>query len=93
MPKRISTARGREFGAGLRAAITGASLTSRAVAEFLDWDEAKLSDVVYLDSLHGGTWLEATPERRPYTETFERLVTVAAPPRTPSADWSRPHSC
>lgn len=46
MPKRISTARGREFGAGLRAAITGAGLTSREVAEVLDWDEAKLSDVV-----------------------------------------------
>ncbi|SMC48432.1 helix-turn-helix domain-containing protein [Lentzea albidocapillata] len=46
MPKRISTARGREFGAGLRAAIANAGLTSRAVAEILDWDEAKLSDVV-----------------------------------------------
>jgi hypothetical protein len=46
MPKRISTVRGREFGAGLRAAITGAGLTSRAVAEIVDWDEAKLSDVV-----------------------------------------------
>ncbi|MET8764286.1 helix-turn-helix transcriptional regulator [Lentzea sp. NPDC004782] len=46
MPKRISTARGREFGAGIRAAIANAGLTSRAVADILDWDEAKLSDVV-----------------------------------------------
>ncbi|MGW6446785.1 helix-turn-helix domain-containing protein [Lentzea sp. NPDC055074] len=46
MPKKISTARGREFGAGLRAAIAGAGLTSRALAEILDWDEAKLSGVV-----------------------------------------------
>lgn len=46
MPKRTSTARGREFGAGVRAAITGAGLTSRSAAEIVDWDEAKLSDVV-----------------------------------------------
>ncbi|SFR18778.1 hypothetical protein SAMN04488564_104918 [Lentzea waywayandensis] len=46
MPKRTSTARGREFGAGVRAAIAGAGLTSRAAAEIVDWDEAKLSDVV-----------------------------------------------
>ena len=46
MPKRFSTARGREFGAGVRAAITGAGLTSRAAAEIVDWDEAKVSDVV-----------------------------------------------
>jgi hypothetical protein len=46
MPKRISTARGREFGAGVRAAIASAGLTSREVADILDWDEAKLSDVV-----------------------------------------------
>ncbi|MEU0886113.1 helix-turn-helix transcriptional regulator [Lentzea sp. NPDC005914] len=46
MPKRMSTARGREFGAGVRAAIAGAGLTSRALAEIVDWDEAKLSNVV-----------------------------------------------
>jgi len=46
MPKRTSTARGREFGAGVRAAIAGAGLTSRAVAEIVDWDEAKLSHVL-----------------------------------------------
>ncbi|WP_346129102.1 helix-turn-helix transcriptional regulator [Lentzea roselyniae] len=46
MPKRISTARGREFGAGLRAAIEGSGLTSRALADIVDWDESKLSNVV-----------------------------------------------
>lgn len=39
----------------------------------------EFEDVVYLDSLHGATWLEAEHERRPYAETFERLVTVALP--------------
>lgn len=56
MPKRFSTARGREFGAGLRAAITGAGLTSRAAAEIVDWDEAKVSDVV--NGKGGATQLE-----------------------------------
>lgn len=46
MPKRFSTARGRELGAGIRAAIASAGLTSRAAAEIMDWDEAKVSDVV-----------------------------------------------
>lgn len=46
MPKRISTARGRELGAGIRAAIAGAGMTSRGAAEVMDWDEAKVSDVV-----------------------------------------------
>ncbi|GAB2874065.1 helix-turn-helix domain-containing protein [Lentzea nigeriaca] len=46
MPKRISTARGREFGAGLRAAIEGAGLTLCALADIVDWDAAKLSNVV-----------------------------------------------
>jgi len=46
MPKRFSTVRGREFGAGLRAAIACAGLSSRAAAALADWDEAKLSDLV-----------------------------------------------
>ncbi|GAA3678623.1 helix-turn-helix transcriptional regulator [Lentzea roselyniae] len=46
MPKRFSTARGREFGDGLRAAIAGAGLSSRAAAELADWDEARLSELV-----------------------------------------------
>lgn len=43
MPKRSSTARGREFGEGMRKAIANAGLTARDVAELLDWDEAKVS--------------------------------------------------
>jgi hypothetical protein len=46
MPKRSSTARGREFGNGLRKAIANAGFTSRALAEILGWDEAKLSDLI-----------------------------------------------
>ncbi|MFI6095435.1 helix-turn-helix domain-containing protein [Lentzea sp. NPDC051213] len=56
MPKRFSTVRGREFGDGLRAAIAGTGMTSRAVAELLDWDEAKLSDLV--NGKGGSTELE-----------------------------------
>lgn len=46
MPKRFSTARGREFGDALRKAIASAGFTSRALAEILGWDEAKLSDLI-----------------------------------------------
>lgn len=45
----------------------------------LTFREDEFEDVVYLDSLHGGTWLEAENQRRPYAETFERLVTEALP--------------
>ncbi|MGI5506911.1 DUF5753 domain-containing protein [Lentzea sp. CA-135723] len=44
MPKRYSTARGREFGDGLRAAIAATGMTARAIAEIVDWNEAKVSD-------------------------------------------------
>jgi hypothetical protein len=56
MPKRFSTARGREFGDGLRAAIAGTGMTSRAVAELVGWQEAKLSDLV--NGKGGATELE-----------------------------------
>lgn len=46
MPKRYSTARGREFGERLRAAIAQAGLTSRQLANLLGWQEAKVSDMV-----------------------------------------------
>lgn len=45
----------------------------------LSFREDEFEDVVYLDSLHGGTWLEAENQRRPYAETFERLATEALP--------------
>ncbi|MET9628287.1 DUF5753 domain-containing protein [Lentzea sp. NPDC006480] len=46
MPKRLSTVRGREFGAGVQAAIDATGLSARAIAEIVDWDEGKLSCVV-----------------------------------------------
>ncbi|MGW6447600.1 helix-turn-helix domain-containing protein [Lentzea sp. NPDC055074] len=46
MPKRFSTARGREFGDGLRAAVSATGMTSRKVAELIGWQEAKLSDAL-----------------------------------------------
>lgn len=46
MPKRISTARGREFGEGMRAAIANAGMNARELADVLGWDEAKVSDVL-----------------------------------------------
>jgi hypothetical protein len=45
MPKRVSTARGREFGNGLRAAIEATGLPSRAIAATVGWHESKLSDL------------------------------------------------
>src|SRR5690349_10874063 len=56
MPKRFSTVRGREFGDGLRAAIAATGMTSRKVAELVDWQEAKLSDLV--NGKGGATELE-----------------------------------
>jgi transcriptional regulator with XRE-family HTH domain len=46
MPKRFSTARGREFGEGMRKAIANAGLSAREVAELLGWDEGKVSNVL-----------------------------------------------
>lgn len=45
----------------------------------LSFREDEFEDIVHLDTLHGGTWLEAEHERRPYAETFDRLVTAALP--------------
>lgn len=56
MPKRFSTVRGREFGAGLRVAVEASGLSSRTIAEVLDWDESKLSNVV--NGKGGATLLE-----------------------------------
>ncbi|MFD4636868.1 helix-turn-helix domain-containing protein [Lentzea sp. NPDC058436] len=44
MPQRSSTARGREFGEGVRAAIKTSGMPARRVAELVGWQEAKLSD-------------------------------------------------
>ncbi|MET9225600.1 helix-turn-helix transcriptional regulator [Lentzea sp. NPDC003310] len=46
MPKRDSTAQGREFGYSLRGAVRRLGLTSRELADKAGWDEAKFSDVI-----------------------------------------------
>ncbi|MFD4638716.1 helix-turn-helix domain-containing protein [Lentzea sp. NPDC058436] len=46
MPRRNSSVVGREFGSGVRRAIEQTRMTHRKIAEMLDWDESKLSDVV-----------------------------------------------
>lgn len=46
MPIRYSTARGRAFGEGMRAAIAASGMTGRELAEVLTWQEAKISDMV-----------------------------------------------
>lgn len=47
MPRRISTVRGREFGAGVRAALDRTGMSHRAVAKLLGWDHQKLSDLLH----------------------------------------------
>ena len=46
MPKRDSTVRGRELGAGIRTAIERAGLTGRGASHLAGWDPAKLSDLM-----------------------------------------------
>src|SRR5688500_6537183 len=46
MPKRFSTARGREFGDAVRAALSATGMTARDICEKIDWDPGKLSDLV-----------------------------------------------
>ncbi|KOV80093.1 helix-turn-helix transcriptional regulator [Nocardia sp. NRRL S-836] len=45
----------------------------------LSFRETQFDTVVYLDHLHGCTWLESEFERRPYVDTHERLMDVALP--------------
>ncbi|MGI5499376.1 DUF5753 domain-containing protein [Lentzea sp. CA-135723] len=51
----------------------------------LSFRQDEFEDVVYLDTLHAGTWLEEERERRPYAETFERLTNVVRPAGDTSA--------
>lgn len=44
--KKLSTARSREFGSGMRAAVVAAGLNARRVADLLDWDESKVSNAL-----------------------------------------------
>lgn len=46
MPKRNSSVVGREFGNGVRDAIEQSGMTQRQLADLLDWQEAKISDLV-----------------------------------------------
>ncbi|WP_394615756.1 helix-turn-helix domain-containing protein [Lentzea sp. JNUCC 0626] len=46
MPKRFSTARGREFGDAIRAAVASTCMTAREICEKIDWDPGKLSDLM-----------------------------------------------
>ncbi|GLY53502.1 helix-turn-helix transcriptional regulator [Lentzea sp. NBRC 102530] len=46
MPKRFSTARGREFGDALRKAVFSTGMTAREICEKIDWDPGKLSDLM-----------------------------------------------
>lgn len=90
MPKRYSTARGREFGERLRAAIAQAGMTSRQLADLLGWQEAKVSDMV--NGKGGVTTLELAvvlgicrvpePEREYLLSLF---------PATELNGWWQPH--
>ncbi|MFD4641702.1 Scr1 family TA system antitoxin-like transcriptional regulator [Lentzea sp. NPDC058436] len=46
MPKRFSSVVGRSFGDGVRDAIQSTGMTQQRIAELLDWEEAKVSDLV-----------------------------------------------
>jgi hypothetical protein len=46
MPKRFSTARGREFGDAVRTALSSTGMTAREICEKIDWDPGKLSDLL-----------------------------------------------
>ena len=46
MPKRFSSVVGRSFGDGVRDAIHSAGLTQAKAAELVDWEQAKVSDLV-----------------------------------------------
>ncbi|MET9227119.1 DUF5753 domain-containing protein [Lentzea sp. NPDC003310] len=46
MPKRFSSVVGRSFGDGVRDAIQSTGMTQRGIAEVLDWEQAKVSDLV-----------------------------------------------
>ncbi|WP_158102903.1 helix-turn-helix domain-containing protein [Lentzea kentuckyensis] len=46
MPARVSTVRGREFGAAVRAVVDATGLSHRAISELLGWDPQKISDLL-----------------------------------------------
>lgn len=97
MPKRFSTARGREFGDALRKAIASAGFTSRALAEILGWDEAKLSDLINgkggTSVVELGVWpltpncaTPAATSTTPCLQPAPRRARAESPSRSASAD-------
>lgn len=90
MPKRYSTAAGREFGERIRAAIRQAGMTSRQLADLLGWQEAKVSDMV--NGKGGVTTLEVALVlgacRVPESEREYLLSLFAA---TDLKAWWQPH--
>ncbi|WP_330270410.1 helix-turn-helix domain-containing protein [Lentzea sp. NBC_00516] len=54
-------------------------LAPMASFSVLSFREAQFDDVAHFDCPHGGMWLENEAERRPYVDTFERLMLAALP--------------
>jgi len=77
MPKRNSSVVGREFGNGVRDAIEQSGMTQRGLARLLDWQEAKVSDLVQVKG--GVTELDVVRLlsycRAPYAEV-ERILAL-----------------
>ncbi|MFJ8967051.1 helix-turn-helix domain-containing protein [Lentzea sp. NPDC102401] len=55
------------------------ALAGMAPFTAMSFREVAFDDVVYLDTLHGGTWLESQSDVQPYTETFAQLASEALP--------------
>ncbi|MFD9703897.1 helix-turn-helix domain-containing protein [Lentzea sp. NPDC059081] len=76
MPKRNSSVVGREFGNGVRGAIEQSGMTQRGLARLLDWQEAKVSDLV--QGKGGVTELDVVRLlsycRAPHTEVEQMLT-------------------
>lgn len=91
MPQRCSTARGREFGEGVRAAIKASGMPARRVAELVGWQEAKLSD--FLNGKIGCTETElALLLGVCRTPVDERDHLVVLRPATHVKGWWQKHS-
>lgn len=91
MPQRCSTARGREFGEGVRSAIKASGMPARRVAELVGWQEAKLSD--FLNGKIGCTETElALLLGVCRTPVDERDHLVALRPATHVKGWWQKHS-
>lgn len=61
----------------LRRPVGGALAPACSSFSVLSFREDRSDDVVYVENLHGGTWLEDECEREPYTQPFKRLTKSA----------------